>query len=146
MPTDFFLRSISQDHCKIGTKCEQFTYFMGNSVFETCYLHSFEANSLIYDEFIRKNRRNVHTIWSRVVKFSKNIVIWKGVYFGYYFFSFFWIVLKIVLPMFDCWVYETNVCFSISFRTTLFVLGAFLDSFQKIADAATNTKGKTKNS
>jgi len=29
-------------------------------------------------------------------------------------------------------------------KTTLFVLGAFLDSFQKIADAATNTKGATR--
>ena len=27
-------------------------------------------------------------------------------------------------------------------RSTIMVLGAFLDSFQKIADAATNTKGK----
>lgn len=29
-----------------------------------------------------------------------------------------------------------------AFRGTIMVLGAFLDSFQKIADAATNTKGK----
>jgi len=27
-------------------------------------------------------------------------------------------------------------------KSTIIVLGAFLDSFQKIADAATNTKGK----
>ena len=35
-----------------------------------------------------------------------------------------------------------NSYFMFFCRSTLFVLGAFLDSFQKIADAATNTKGK----
>ena len=36
----------------------------------------------------------------------------------------------------------TNSVFDVFCRSTIMVLGAFLDSFQKIADAATNTKGK----
>ena len=39
-------------------------------------------------------------------------------------------------------IFPNSINYPLLRRTTITVLGAFLDSFQKIADAATNTKGK----
>ena len=72
---NFFLRSTSQDHCETGTKCEQFTYFMGNPVFETCYLNSFAGNNFIYEEFIMKERYVCTILITKTVKLSKQFLL-----------------------------------------------------------------------
>ncbi|XP_059089820.1 protein MTSS 2-like [Tigriopus californicus] len=51
--------------------------------------------------------------------------------------------MKVGIPNFEDFVTKASKLHT-TLKTTIVVLGSFLDSFQKIADTATNTKGSTR--
>ena len=48
---------------------------------------------------------------------------------------------EVIRKKYTCMPCEMSYYFYLFIRTTIVVLGSFLDTFQKIADAASNTKG-----